>query len=129
MPRWWAYARRCDARIRRRRRTNMTRIEIRPCLYCDEPGRSQEHVLPQMFGTYDGNLTTWDVCRECNNVHFGQRLEHAFGRNSMEALFRLIFGAKSPDKAHEIGGDEPVVVRPEDRGLGRAGLPLAIDGA
>lgn len=74
----------------------MTKIEIRPCLYCDEPRRSQEHVLQQMFGTYEKNdLTTYDVCRECNSKHFGEKPEQAFGRNSMEAIFRLIFGAKA----------------------------------
>lgn len=108
---------------------NVTKIETRPCLYCDEPGRSQEHVLPQMFGTYEGNLTTWDVCRDCNNVHFGQRLEHAFGRNSMEAIFRLIFGAKSPDKAHEIGGDRVMPIYLEEDDFRGARLTWARDGA
>lgn len=107
----------------------MTRIEIRPCLYCDQPGRSQEHVLPQMFGTYENNLTTWDVCKECNNVHFGQKLEHAFGRNSMEAIFRLIFGAKRPEKAHQIGGDRVMAIYLEDDDFRGARLVWASDQA
>jgi len=82
-----------------------------------------------MFGTYEGNLTTWGVCRECNNVHFGQKLEHAFGRNSMEAIFRLIFGAKDPDEAHEIGGDRAMAIYLDDDEFRGARLSWSSDGA
>lgn len=109
--------------------TSVTRIEIRPCLYCDQLGRSQEHVLQQMFGKYENNLTTWDVCLDCNNVHFGEKLELAFGRNSMEAIFRLIFGVKSPDEAHEIGGDRVAATYLEDDEFRGARLVWASDGA
>jgi hypothetical protein len=92
----------------------MTKHVLRPCLYCDVPGRSKEHVLPQMFGVYEKNLTVWDVCAECNKIHFGQKLETKFGRNSAEAIFRLIFGLKSPAKAKEIGGDRVTAIYLED---------------
>jgi len=106
----------------------MTKHVLQPCLYCDVPGRSKEHVLPQMFGVYENKLTVWDVCPDCNQIHFGQKLETKFGRNSAEAIFRLVFGLKSPEKAREIGGDRVTAINLEDDEYRGAELEFEPDG-
>jgi hypothetical protein len=81
-----------------------------------------------MFGTFENNLTNWDNCGDCNRIHFGQKLETRFGRNSVEAIFRLIFGAKSPDKAHEIGGDRVTTTYLENDEFCGARIRFVADG-
>lgn len=82
-----------------------------------------------MFGKYEDNLTTWDVCEDCNSVHFGQKLEQGFGRNSAEAIFRLLFGAKSADEAHHIGGKRVTTTYLEDDEFRGARVVFVNDGA
>ena len=68
------------------------------CLYCrEELGAvhfNKEHVIPRQFGTFENNQTLiHSVCSSCNN-YFSINLEHALGRNSFEAIFRLRHGQK-----------------------------------
>jgi hypothetical protein len=107
----------------------MTTRLTRPCLFCDEPGSSRDHVLLDMIGSFQNALTNWDVCRPCNTVHFGQKLETRFGRNSAEAIFRLIYGAKPADEAHHIGGDRVTTTYLEDDEFRGARLRFVHDGA
>jgi hypothetical protein len=106
----------------------MTVKVIQPCLFCNELGSSRDHVLPKMFGTFENNLINHDVCGDCNRIHFGRKLETHFGRNSAEAIFRLIFGAKRADEAHHIGGDRVMVTYMEEDEFRGARLRLAYDG-
>lgn len=72
----------------------------------DGPFRNQKHVLPKMFGKFDsreGNLTLHDLCPDCNR-YFGRTLEQHFGRDTIDAYFRLLAGVKPLEEAAEVGG-------------------------
>ncbi len=78
------------------------------CIYCNRVAGGQrfarpDHVMPKAFGSFRHNFTVFCVCEECNQW-FGDHLENTFGRNSGEALLRLLFGAKPLSEAHEVGG-------------------------
>jgi len=78
------------------------------CIYCRKMTEASEfsrpdHVMPKAFGRFKNNFTIFCVCEECNQW-FGDNLEVSFGRNSGEAILRLMFGIKPPDDAHEVGG-------------------------
>jgi hypothetical protein len=80
------------------------------CLYCpatnDGPFPDAEHVIPKMFGKFDsreGNLTLHNVCPDCNG-YFGRKLEQHFGRDTIDAYFRLLAGVKPAEEAAEVGG-------------------------
>jgi hypothetical protein len=60
-----------------------------------------EHVLPQMFGRYEpDNLVLSDVCGVCNNDF--SKLEQALGRDTPEALQRIVHGLKPFSAASEL---------------------------
>jgi hypothetical protein len=60
-----------------------------------------EHVLPQMFGSYEpDNLVLNDVCGACNNDF--SKLEQALGRDTPEALQRIVHGLKPFSAASEL---------------------------
>jgi hypothetical protein len=84
--------------------------EIVTCLYCpatnEGPFPNKEHVLPQSFGKFEGregNLILRNVCSECN-AYFGRYLEQHFGRDTLDAYFRLLSGVKPAEEAAEVGG-------------------------
>jgi hypothetical protein len=79
------------------------------CIYCrEELGTehfNKEHVIPRLFGTFEGNQTLiHTVCSGCNN-YFSLNLEHALGRDSFEAIFRLRHGQKLPHEFNGFAGD------------------------
>ncbi|MBU1863049.1 MAG: HNH endonuclease [Candidatus Omnitrophica bacterium] len=70
------------------------------CIYCliDQPKsayRKREHVMPQCFGKFQpNNLILRDiVCDNCNQ-YFGEKIEIALGRDSIEGIMRYKFGIK-----------------------------------
>jgi hypothetical protein len=75
------------------------------CIYCKSGSNrfNREHALHQAFGTYQGNQFVMHdlVCLPCNQ-HFGDTIDLALTRDSMEALLRFQFGIKSPSKASDI---------------------------
>lgn len=76
------------------------------CIYClrelDANEFKSEHVIPQAFGTFEGNLTlNKSVCGECNQ-YFGDKLELIFARDSSEAYDRVRHGLKSPAELHDL---------------------------
>ena len=78
------------------------------CIYCRSTAASPsfgrpDHVLPKAFGRFRANLTTFHVCETCNQW-FGDNLEVSFGRNSGEAIMRLLTGVKPASEAAEVGG-------------------------
>lgn len=63
------------------------------CIYCKANDEnvvySREHVIPQLLGTFEQNLTLLNcVCSECNN-YFGNTIERIFSEGSIEAIRRL----------------------------------------
>lgn len=74
----------------------------RRCIYClrgcAEDAFDREHVIPRQLGGFRSNPTlTESVCTDCNR-YFGQSLELAFGRDSIEAVYRLKYGQKRPEE-------------------------------
>lgn len=102
------------------------------CVYCCENLSAvhfnTEHVLPEQLGTFDEkNLTlTEQVCRGCNSF-FGQTIERAFGRDSLEAIFRLTHGQKSPKRMGKSSSERFVLRIPEPSRWAGAIVLLASD--
>jgi len=88
------------------------------CLYCtrtDPPGGfTREHVLQDAFGSFKNALTLHDtVCRSCNQ-YFGDHLDHAFARDSIEAVLRLVHGVKDPKEIRGMLKRRVRVRQPQD---------------
>ncbi len=83
-------------------------IMVRRCIYClgeyPENAFNREHVVPRQLGSFENNLTLTDtVCIECNR-YFGNSIELAFGRDSIEAVYRLRYGQKRPEEFQGFNG-------------------------
>ncbi len=81
---------------------------MRRCIYClgecPENAFNREHVVPRQLGSFKNNLTLTDtVCIECNR-YFGNSIELAFGRDSIEAVYRLRYGQKRPEEFQGFNG-------------------------
>ena len=79
------------------------------CIYClqDLPENlfNTEHIVPRQLGSFkagqnDPLTLELTVCADCN-VYFGKTIELAFGRDSIEAVYRLQHGQKRP---HDFQG-------------------------
>lgn len=75
------------------------------CIYClsDSNPFNREHALHAAFGKFKGNEFVMHnlVCHACNQ-HFGDTIDRALTRDSVEALLRFQLRLKSPSKAREI---------------------------
>src|SRR5208282_3675043 len=61
--------------------------------------------IPRQLGSFRDNPTLIHaVCIECNR-YFGSSLELAFGRDSIEAVYRLRYGQKRPDEFERFDGE------------------------
>ena len=85
----------------------LTGPRTRVCIYCltDYPLTDfsrRDHVMPRAFGHFTNSPTLDCVCDECNG-HFGQSIEREMGRDSVEALLRLIHQTKPASEVHELG--------------------------
>lgn len=73
------------------------------CIYCREnkPTSSYtkvDHVLPQSFGKFENNLTLIRlVCDSCNQF-FGDNVELALARDTLEGQSRVDFGVKRAEE-------------------------------
>lgn len=78
------------------------------CIYClqDKPLSSftkTEHIIPQSFGVFENNFTLNKiVCDNCNKF-FGDNLEIALARDSIEGLQRFDHNIKKPSEFKTIG--------------------------
>jgi hypothetical protein len=86
------------------------------CIYClqERDRRSYtkvEHVLPQSFGTFDGNLTLIKVvCDECNQ-YFGNNLEIFLARDTYEGQLRFTHGVKDVSEFKELARSNRVAIK------------------
>jgi hypothetical protein len=58
--------------------------------------------MPRAFGSFIDSPTLDCVCDECNG-HFGETIERELGRDSLEALLRILNKTKPASDAHELG--------------------------
>jgi hypothetical protein len=58
--------------------------------------------MPRAFGRFTDSPTLDCVCDECNG-YFGETIEREMGRDSLEALMRLIHRIKPASEVHELG--------------------------
>jgi hypothetical protein len=82
------------------------------CIYClenkpEESFTKAEHVIPQSFGLFQDNFTlnqphNKTVCNDCNQ-YFGDNLEIALARDTVEGLSRYEHGIRSPKDFKSIG--------------------------
>ncbi len=85
-----------------------TAQRTRVCIYCllDRPlsdYRKRDHVMPQAFGRFTPiNPTLKCVCDACNS-YFGDTIEREMGRDSLEALLRLVHKTKPASEVHQLG--------------------------
>jgi hypothetical protein len=83
------------------------------CIYCRDlqPESSfskVEHVVPQSFGRFENNLTLLKtVCDSCNQF-FGDNLELALARDTVEGQSRIEFGTLSPRDFRPAGKDSRI---------------------
>jgi len=86
------------------------------CVYCCEEKpredfRKREHVMPKSFGTFTDNFVLHEVvCDECNQ-YFGNALELALGRDTIEGSYRFEYGVRDPSEFRSLGADSRVSVR------------------
>jgi hypothetical protein len=82
------------------------------CIYClenkpEDSFTKAEHVIPQSFGSFQDNFTlnqphNKTVCNDCNQ-YFGDNLEIALARDTVEGLSRYEHGIRSPKDFKSVG--------------------------
>jgi hypothetical protein len=78
------------------------------CIYCkqDLPGTSfakVEHIIPQSFGLFQGNLVLHDkVCDPCNQA-LGDELDIRLARDTLQGFERFQTGVKGPSEYRHLG--------------------------
>ena len=91
------------------------------CIYCllelPEDQFNTEHIVPRQLGSFetvqnDPVTLLLTVCADCNS-YFGKTIELAFGRDSIEAVYRLQYGQKRPREFQGFNS-ERVVFRVPD---------------
>jgi hypothetical protein len=106
---------------------------VRVCIYClnKKPDGSfnTEHVIPQAFGQFEGNLVLDCVCFECND-YFGRTIDLKFARDSIEGIDRIWSGIKPASEFKSLGRRSTTRVRfKEEAVYGAEGYPAAnVDG-
>ena len=79
---------------------------MKRCIYClnekDESLFNREHVVPEAFGTFKGNLVLDCVCQSCNSF-FSKELDLKLARDTIEGLERFKSGLKQPQEFKSLG--------------------------
>ena len=86
------------------------------CIYCRERKPESaytkvEHVIPQSFGKFKNNLTLRQlVCDGCNQF-FGDNVELALGRDTLEGQSRTDFGVKKAEDFKSAGHQSRIRIK------------------
>ena len=86
------------------------------CIYCieEKPLTSftkVEHVILQSFGLFANNFTLINiVCDDCNQ-YFGDCLEIAMARDTLEGASRFKFGLKTPKEFKSLGKQSRIMIK------------------
>jgi hypothetical protein len=87
---------------------------MRVCIYCLEKKPDEafnaDHVIPQAFGKFEGNLVLDCVCTDCNH-YFGGTLDLKLARDSIEGIDRIWTGMKSASEFKSLGSKSTTRVR------------------
>lgn len=87
---------------------------MRVCIYClerkSESAFNREHVIPEAFGAFEGNLVIECVCKDCNR-YFGETIDLKLARDSFEGIDRFLSGMKSPAEYKSLGRRSTTKVR------------------
>ncbi|MBF4695905.1 HNH endonuclease [Fusibacter ferrireducens] len=80
---------------------------MKKCIYClqlkkDSEFTIPEHALNQSFGKFKNNLTSYDVCHECNS-YFGKNLDNVLARDSVFGFERFMKGIKKANEYKHLG--------------------------
>jgi hypothetical protein len=80
---------------------------MRRCIYCLEDKaltafNGREHVIPQAFGLFEGNLVLKCVCDDCNTI-FGNSIDLKIARDSVEGIDRISAGLKPASEYKSLG--------------------------
>jgi hypothetical protein len=101
----------------RRRASRPYGLMRQTCIYCkqdrDASAFNTEHVIPQAFGRFENNLTLHCVCKPCNS-EFGETVDLALGRDSIEALLRFFHRVKPASEARELRQQRVTVTLDDD---------------
>jgi len=85
------------------------------CIYClKDKGPdlfSKEHVIPESFGVFRNNFTLIKiVCKDCNK-YFGDNLEIALARDTLEGGLRFSYKVKDPKDFRTLGQKSRLVFK------------------
>jgi hypothetical protein len=106
-------------------------MDAQTCIYCKETkGKSEfnrEHVVPQSFGRFEGNLVLRKVCRECNGV-MGKDLDQFLARDTLVGLLRFLHRVRPIHKANDYPWSMITVALEEPGEFYDARVELVFDG-
>lgn len=89
------------------------------CIYCKEAKpasayKKAEHVIPQSFGRFENNFVLNEneylVCDACNQF-FGDNLELALARDTLEGQSRVDLGIKKPENFKSPGHQSRIRIK------------------
>jgi len=86
------------------------------CIYCQEDKpesgyKKAEHVIPQSFGKFANNFTLLRlVCDTCNQF-FGDNIELALARDTLEGQSRVDWGVKKPEDFKSPGHQSRIRIK------------------
>jgi hypothetical protein len=86
------------------------------CIYCAEDKPLSlftkiEHVIPQSFGLFKNNFTLKNAACDGCNQYFGDNLEIAMARDTLEGASRFKFNLKSADEFKSIGKHSRMIIK------------------
>jgi hypothetical protein len=87
---------------------------MKPCIYCLEKQPddqfNREHVIPEAFGKFEGNLVLECVCEACN-TYFANTIDLKLARDSIEGIDRFWSGMKPAAEFKSLGPRSTTTVR------------------
>lgn len=92
------------------------------CIYCKKTEQTvkfthAEHAIPQAFGLFEGNIVLHNmVCNECNQ-YFGDYLELALARDSIEGFSRFKYNLKKEKQYKSYGKKSRTRIRANEGAL------------
>jgi hypothetical protein len=86
------------------------------CIYClaenpQDHYKKSDHIIPQSFGRFINNFTLKNlVCDSCNQ-YFGDNIELALARDTIEGASRFEHGVKKPEEFKSAGKQSRLTIK------------------